>query len=478
MNILHLSAECYPAAKVGGLADVVGALPKYLNKRKVNASVLMPKYGNEWMKNHSFETVYEGNAPLGENKFKFKIQKGENIALGYPLYVIDIPGRFDRPGIYSETETGCSFDDTFERFLSFQIAALDWVKSMSDQPDIIHCHDHHMALLPFMISRSNRYQLIAQIPTVLTVHHAQYHGRFELQKTALLPDFDSKHRGLLEWDRQLNCLAAGLKCCWQISTVSPSYMQQLSEQSNGLEWLFENEQQKSRGILNGIDTAVWDPDSDSLIAQQFNDDTIAEGKLANKKALSRRAGFDLQYPLISYIGRLAHEKGADLLPDLFALFLSAKQPVNILLLGTGDRELHNQFEKLNRQYPDYFHAELDYNETLAHQIYAGSDFLVMPSRVEPCGLNQMYAMQYGTVPIVRNTGGLKDTVIDLNQPDGYGITFDEFTLEAAEQALWRALDLYQKDEQIANLRPRIMGLDFSWNASANDYIKMYSALIE
>lgn len=478
MNILHLSAECYPAAKVGGLADVVGALPKYLNKRKINASVLVPKYGNEWMKNHSFETIYESNAPLGLSKFTFKVQKGDNIALGYPLYVIDIPGRFDRPGIYSDPQTGRSFDDAFERFLSFQITALDWVQSMSTRPDIIHCHDHHTALLPFMLSRSDRYRSIAQIPTVLTVHHAQYHGRFDLKKTALLPNFDGQHRGLLEWDGQLNCLAAGLKCCWQITTVSPSYMQQLSQQSNGLEWLFENEQQKSRGILNGIDTAVWNPASDSLIAQQFNNDTIAEGKLANKKALCRRMGFDLQYPVISYIGRLAREKGADLLPDLFALFLSAKQRVNILLLGTGDRELHHRFKKLNKQYPNYFHAELDYNETLAHQIYAGSDFLLMPSRVEPCGLNQMYAMQYGTVPIVRNTGGLRDTVVDMNKPDGYGITFDEFTLEAAEGAVCRALDLYQNDEQMASLRQQILDLDFSWNASANDYIKMYSALIE
>ncbi|HEX6981972.1 MAG TPA: glycogen synthase [Balneolaceae bacterium] len=475
MKIIHLSAECYPAAKVGGLADVAGALPKYLAKEGADASVMMPKYGTEWIKDHCFETVFKSTALLGDNEFEFRVQRESENTLGFPLYVIDIPGRFDRPGIYSDQD-GIFFSDDFERFVSFQIAALNWLNSTAKKPDIIHCHDHHTGLTPFMLTQSFRYGDIKHIPTVFTVHNAEYQGIFDLNKSDLLPEFNEENVGLLDWDQKLNCLAAGLKSCWKITAVSPSYMEELSHKSRGLEWLFQNEQQKSHGILNGIDEKVWNPATDGFIAHNYSSDDIKKGKAKNKKVLCEQFGLNPEYPLISYIGRLAREKGADLLPDLFQALLESPQKVSFIVLGTGERELHQRFKAMSNFYVGFFDAALDYNEPLAHQIYAGSDFLIMPSRVEPCGLNQMYAMRYGSVPIVRNTGGLKDTVKDISQGEGSGVKFNDFTLESANHALYRALELFQDEDQMSEIRKRIMNLNFSWNASAKEYIRLYNEL--
>lgn len=477
MKIIHVSAECYPVAKVGGLADVVGSLPKYLKADEVDASVIMPKYGNEWVANHHFKNEFESQAPFGDHPFDFSIQREKKDSLGFPLYVADIPHRFERAGIYVDQESGIPYSDEFERFLSFQIGVLDWINQMDKKPDVIHCHDHHSALIPFLVSQSYRYGDLKNIPTVLTVHNGEYQGVFSHAKQHLIPDFDPKNGGLLDWNGKLNCLASGLKTCWRITTVSPSYMKELSYNSHGLEELFRSEQQKSRGIINGIDTEVWDPDTDPMITYHYNKKKTAKGKRKNKKELCEYFGLDPQYPTFSFIGRLVREKGADLLPDLFRTFLESTQSVNFIVLGTGDRALHYQFEAMSDRFVGYFDATLDYNESLAHQIYAGSDFMVMPSRVEPCGLNQMYAMRYGTVPIVRNIGGLKDSVIDIGKPDGYGITFYDFSIQAAAEAIQRGIDLYQQGNKMAGTRKKIMNLDFSWNASAKEYIKLYNELI-
>lgn len=453
-----------------------GSFAQVPEQAGVEASVVMPKYGNEWMREHSFDTVFEGSAPLGEGQFEFRIQREKDDTLGFPLYAVDIPERFDRPGIYNDLYTGNNYGDDFERFASFQIAILDWFNHRREKPEVIHCHDHHTALVPFMLTQCYRYRDMKHIPTVFTVHNGEYHGVYERNNVYMLPQFDQQNIGLVDWNGMLNSLATGLKCCWQITTVSHSYMDELSYDSGGLELLFQNERQKSRGILNGIDTAVWDPESDPMIAHHYNERKTAEGKRKNKKVLCERFGLDPQYPTISYIGRLAYEKGADLLPDLFKTFLESPQSVNFVVLGTGDRELHQRFEAMSDRFVGYFDATLDYNESLAHQIYAGSDFMIMPSRVEPCGLNQMYSMRYGTVPIVRNVGGLKDTVLDISEEDGYGITFDDFTLEAATMAVQRAVNLFQKGRKMSGVIKRIMRLDFSWNASAKEYINMYKEL--
>lgn len=476
MRIIHLSAECYPAAKAGGLADVVGSLPKYLNQLGHQCEVVIPKYDNHWIGSQEYEQVFEGAFSMASDQVKFSVQKMTDDKLGFPFYVIDILGRFDRPGIYIDPWSGHGYWDELERFVSFQIAALEWIKSRKQKPEVVHCHDHHTGLVPFMLSQCNRYREMSEIPTVLTVHNAEYHGEHDLDNFKLLPAFNIDNLGLLDWDGRLNSLAAGLKSAWKITTVSENYMSELAEESSGLEELFRLERKKSTGIVNGIDTEVWDPSTDELIEYNFSYRNRKKGKAENKKYLCKEFDLNPELPTISFIGRLVREKGADLLPDLFKRVMYSDQEVNFVLLGTGDPQLHQIFARMESDHMGYFDATLEYNEKLAHQMYAGSDFILMPSRVEPCGLNQMFAMRYGTVPIVRSVGGLKDTVVDISEKDGYGITFDEFSLEAASNAIDRAVKLYVDSPQHSDVLSRIMKLDFSWKRSAQEYIKMYKAL--
>lgn len=476
MQILHISAECYPAAKVGGLADVTGSLPKYLNESGESCEVLIPKYDTEWLSAQDFEVVHEGSLRMGNDTQYFSIQCLRSQDLGFPLYVIDIPGRMDRPGIYIDPWTGHGYWDEFERFLSFQIAALEWIMKRDHQPDIIHCHDHHTGLIPFMLQQCNRFRKLSQTPTVLTVHNAEYHGTRHRNDFKLLPAFNIEHIGLLDWNGELNSLAAGLKCAWKITTVSKSYMKELSENSNGLEALFQNEAQKSIGILNGIDSGLWDPSTDAYLHHNFSYRSRKAGKLKNKKQLCEMFGLNPTLPTIVFIGRLVREKGADLLPDLFQTFMESDEEVNFILLGTGDPQLHRIFERMQNDHIGYFDATLKYNEELAHQMYAGADFILMPSRVEPCGLNQMFAMRYGTVPIVRGVGGLKDTVKDISKKNGYGILFKDFLLQDAEDAIHRAIALYHDSTKFSAAIGRVMKLDFSWNRSAQEYLNVYQSL--
>ena len=220
--------------------------------------------------------------------------------------------------------------------------------------------------------------------------------------------------------------SSALKCSWQITTVSDSYMKELGVSSSGLDSLFQQECLKSRGIVNGIDNEIWDPFIDPLIEHNYNSRTVKSGKRKNKEILCKQFGLNPELPTVAFIGRLVREKGADLLPDLIRNFMSDQPTINFILLGTGDPILHEIFSRMVDDHFGYFDATLAYNEQLAHQMYAGSDFILMPSRVEPCGLNQMFAMRYGTIPIVRSVGGLLDTVRDIDEGNGFGIRFDEF----------------------------------------------------
>lgn len=478
MKIIHISTECYPVAKVGGLADVVGSLPKYLIDEGEYAEVIMPKYANNWTLEHKFETVYSNSFNFWGEEIVFEVQNLTNNKLGFPLYVINIPGKFDRPGVYIDPWSGHPYWDEKDRFISFQIAALEYINSTEVLPDIVHCHDHHTGLIPFMMSECNRYRELAEIPTLITVHNAEYQGKYDIDSYKLLPAFNIDKLGLLDWDGALNSLASALKSAWRITTVSKSYMNELQAQDHGLQELFKHEQLKSLGIINGIDDQVWNPATDPLLDYNFSFRNRKSGKRKNKESLCKEFNIDPNLPTISFIGRLVREKGADLLPDLIASFKEKKRKVNFVLLGTGDPQLHEVFSNMADNYVGFFDATLEYNEKLAHQMYAGSDFILMPSRVEPCGLNQMFAMRYGTIPIVRAVGGLKDSVIDIKQEDGYGICFDKFNLENAEEAINRALDLFEKQSVFNQVRSKVMKLDFSWNQSAKKYINVYKQLIQ
>lgn len=476
MQILHISAECYPAAKVGGLADVTGSLPKYLNDSGQHCEVLIPKYETEWITLQKFDIIFEGTLRIGNQDEQFSIQRLTSKDLGFPLLVVDIPGKFDRPGVYIDPWSGHAYWDEFERFLSFQIAALEWLLKGDRKPDIIHCHDHHTGLIPFMVKQCNRFRELEETPTILTVHNAEYHGTRNREDYTLLPAFNIENIGLLDWNGELNSLAAGLKCAWKITTVSETYMNELSDNSNGLEKLFENEAAKSTGILNGIDTEIWDPSTDEYLDIKYSYRNRKSGKHKNKIQLCQKFGLNPALPTIVFIGRLVREKGADLLPDLFKSFMKRGEEVNFILLGTGDPQLHRIFENMQSDHIGYFDATLKYNEKLAHQMYAGADFILMPSRVEPCGLNQMFAMRYGTIPIVRGVGGLKDTVVDISKQGGYGIIFNDFILHEAEDAIRRAIALYHNSSKLREVIGRVMKLDFSWKRSAQEYLKVYQSL--
>ena len=477
MHIIHVSVECYPVAKVGGLADVVGALPKYQNIAGDESWVVMPAYQVPWIEKHDFEIVHKGHANIGPSWFRYTIGREKNDILGFPLYVIDIPGRYDRPGVYVDPSSGYGYWDEFERYLSFQVAFLQWLNSFENRPDIVHCHDHHTALIPFMMTSCPEFVGLAQIPTVLTIHNGEYHGWHDFGKRHLLPYFDASRTGFLEWGGRLNSLSAGIRTCWALTTVSPSYMEELKISSGGLEHLIRSEEGKAVGIVNGIDTEVWNPETDPLIEANYSGKTVEAGKRENKEVLCNSFNLDPTRPTFAFIGRLVKEKGADLLPALISNYLEQGHQVNFVILGTGDPELHFKFNEMSRQFVGYFDSSLQYNEKLAHQIYAGTDFLLMPSRVEPCGLNQMYSLRYGTIPIVRSIGGLRDTVIDFGDRGGYGIRFNQFSVGDLWHSLLRAEALFSDKKQFINLQKRAISLDFSWNKSAKEYIQLYKKLI-
>lgn len=474
MKILHISAECYPAAKAGGLGDVVGALPKYLNQAGAAASVIIPKYSTKWLNSQKYKTLYVGSIDHFNRKVPFAIQEVENVDLGFPLYVIDLPGLFDREGIYMGP--GGAYRDESERAIYFQEAVLQWIFQMEDKPDILHCHDHHCALIPFIINYCPDYRSLHKMPTVFTIHNGEYQGAFSWGKEYLLPTYYPNDRGYLDWNNTINPMAAAIKCCWGLTTVSEGYMEELRRDSNGLEWLFNKESFKSKGILNGIDTQVWDPKKDELIEHPLKR-SLPSFKKKNKEALKEYYNFDEDLPIITFIGRLVGEKGADLLPELITRFLQSGGRASFLLLGTGEPALESIFAEMKHRYAPYFDARLEYNEKIAHQLYAGSDFLIMPSRVEPCGLNQLYALRYGTIPMVRSIGGLKDSILDIGFENGYGITFDHFSVSSAFSSLVRATELYKDKKGFDAVRKRTMALDFSWEKSAKEYMGIYESMV-
>ena len=468
MKIVHISAECYPIAKVGGLADVVGALPKYQNKGEVTSQVIMPFYNNKFTQEHNFKSIYEGKVNFGNRSLNFEIVTLENTNLGFELFLVDIPELLFTDYVYSENDT--------ERFMAFQIAALDWIIQNQTLPDVIHCHDHHTGLIPFMMSHSNKFRLLKHTPSVFTIHNAQYQGWFSHDKKDLIPAFPASHIGLLDWDHCINPLATAIKCSWRVTTVSPSYMEELKLKANGLESLISSESQKCVGILNGIDTKVWDPETDDMIEANYGIANCDKGKLASKVELCEKFGLDTEKPLFVFIGRLVEEKGADLFNDVFDMALE-KLDISILLLGSGNKKVEEQLVTLTKKYPEKYNAYIGYDETLSHKMYAGADYLLMPSRVEPCGLNQMYSLRYGTIPIVNKIGGLKDTVVDISE-GGFGFTHTDNTVSGIFNSIERASTFYTDSSEFKKTRKVIMKIDHSWDESAQQYINLYKSLIQ
>jgi starch synthase len=470
MEILHVSAECYPVAKAGGLGDVVGALPKYQTGLGHVAKVVMPMYRTKFLYDNQFDVVHKGYTHLGDWWFNYTVIKESTNKLGFDLYLVDIYGLLDREKIYG-------YGDDTERFTAFQVAVVDWLSAWKHHPDIVHVHDHHTALIPFMLKYCYAYRHLQGIPTVLTIHNAEYQGWMGWNESKYIPAWDAWQGGMLSWNGSINRLASGIKCAWKVTTVSPTYLAEMRQHANGLEALLEYEKGKCSGILNGIDSVVWDPATDIYLQHHYNQDTAAEGKQRNKQQLCERFSLDPKKPLITFIGRLVGEKGADLLPQAIEdSFYYVGRKMNFLILGSGFPVIEARLQAMKGLSRGDYNTYIGYDEELSHQIYAGADFILMPSRVEPCGLNQLYALRYGTVPVVRNTGGLHDTVVDYGDKNGYGIRFNHSTVGDFTHGIFRSVELYQQPGMLQEIRARMMQLDFSWETSVRSYLELYASM--
>lgn len=467
MTIYHLSMECYPVAKVGGLADVVGALPKYQNKIEgIDAKVVMPYYQKPFVHENEFLLVFDGLIHQGPDMLQVQVLQEKNKILGFDLFLIKIPGVLDRENPYG-------YRDESYQFLAFQHALLHWLCAMKIRPDVLHCHDYHTGLIPFMIEHCPEFRPLKGVKTIGTIHNGEYQGQMRWNMLHYFPWIDGHtDLRLLDWDGFINPLATMLKCCHAFNAVSGGYMQELFYQFKGLESLVQQEHQKAYGIINGIDTEVWDPETDDFLDYNFSISNAQHGKWLNKKELCEQYGLNPDLPLFGFIGRFAGEKGADLLPEI--VWKSIQQTygaLNIIILGSGNKYLEEKLGELSYHYSN-FAVDLGYKEFLSHKIYASADFLLMPSRVEPCGLNQMYAMRYGTVPVVRYTGGLRDTVQDITS-GGAGINFGNATSDDTVHAMHRAINYYYDRNLMTNLVHANMNFDFSWEKSAANYVTLY-----
>ena len=471
MVIVHVSAECYPMAKAGGLGDVVGAIPKYQNKQGDKGMVIMPMYKTPFLLENNWEVQFKGNAHLGNWFFDYTIIKESTGKLGYDLYLVDINGLLDRPKIYG-------YADDIDRFIGFQVAVVNWLIHWTELPSIVHCHDHQAGLIPFMMKYCYDYQKLEKVKTVLSIHNAQYQGTMGWDKSILIPRWDIHKKGLLEWGDCINSLAAAVKCADKITTVSPSYMQQLTTASNGLELLFKNEIGKCVGILNGIDNEIWNPATDTMVPFHYDSITVLKGKQKNKNALCAKYHLDNTKPLIVFIGRLVAEKAADVLPGAIQHALDKTNcGANFFIIGAGDTATESALNYLVQLYPGQYNTFIGYDEKIGHEAYAAADFLLMPSRVEPCGLNQLYALRYGTIPMVRDTGGLHDTVTDMGDAGGFGIKFLHASEADIVYSIERAIDVYKNKKQMNAMIQIAMQMDHSWESVMNAYNKVYQSIV-
>lgn len=467
MTIFHLSTECYPVAKVGGLADVAGALPKYQNKIKdIDAKVVMPWYNKHFVYDYDFEVVFDGFIHQGSNMLQVQVLKETTNVLGFELYMVKIPGLLDRENPYG-------YQDESFQFLAFQHGILHWLSAMKIRPDVLHCHDYHTGLIPFMVENCYEFEFLKGVKTIGTIHNGEYQGMMGWDMVSYMPAFDHYKWGLLDWNGFINPLASMIKCCYAFTTVSEGYLEELFVSFKGLESLVREEFSKAYGIINGIDTDVWNPETDPMIDFNFTIKNALKIKKKNKLKLCKEYGLNPELPLFAFIGRFATEKGADLLPDV--IWRSIKQSfggLNIIVLGSGNEYVERQMKELNTVYSN-FATDIGYKEHLSHKIYASADFLLMPSRVEPCGLNQMYAMRYGTVPVVSYTGGLRDTVKDIST-GGSGLNFTYPGVDDIIHAMSRGLNIYKDKAQMENLVLSNMKFDFAWEKSAEKYIALYN----
>ncbi|MDZ7369665.1 MAG: glycogen synthase GlgA [candidate division KSB1 bacterium] len=485
-RVLFLSSEVAPFAKTGGLADVSSSLPKALFELDHDIRVIMPKYGVISERRHILrEVIRLKRIPVRMGGLEY-VTSARSAFLPnskVQIYFLDYKPFFGRHDLYVDSTSHADFPDNAERFMLFCRSVLEIIRLLHWQPQIIHCNDWQTAMIPWLL----KYEFaddpfFAGIRTILTVHNMAYQGSFPrevMPKIGLDPNRQESEEAVI-YDR-VNFLKAGILSANLITTVSPTYareIQEIQELGAGLGEILKARSQDLYGILNGIDETVWNPETDTFLPYKYSAATL-DLKLKNKQVLLERAGLpiDEKTPVIGMVSRLVEQKGFDLVIEAFEKLMSLN--CRLVVLGEGEAGYVEFFKEAMKRFPQQTAAFFDLNEELAHLIEAGSDMFLMPSRFEPCGLNQMYSMKYGTLPIVRKTGGLADTVIDfISDPErGTGFVFEPYTANALLAAVQNALFTYRDERTWRKIQKRAMKMDFSWKASAENYSKIYQQLL-
>jgi starch synthase len=486
LSILMVSAEAHPFAKVGGLADVIGALPRALEGLGHEVKIAIPYYGTIKQKGFEVTEVAEAgvfDVALGEKTYPAKVYRTQLPDSRVEVLLIENERYLDRNGVYSDAETGEPYSDNAERFTFFARAVLGMLKATGWTPDIINCHDHQTGFIPAWIALApGTHALPESLRTVFTIHNLAYQGEYP-KKVGRLAGFDEdvmKPMGGIEFRGKVNLMKAGINFSDTITTVSPTYAREIQteEFGCGLEGILKHRSEDVVGILNGADYSVWNPEADKLIPAKYNAKN-PKGKAKCRKHLLERTGLNLDddMPLVGIVSRLVSQKGFDILCEDFDRIMELD--IGMVILGLGDKAYHELLTALAAKYEGRVAVLLDFNEELAHQIEAGSDMFLMPSRYEPCGLNQMYSMKYGTIPVVRATGGLADSVTDYDaSADSTGFAFTEYTAEALYQALKRARRVFADRDAWKQLMRRAMTLDLSWGTSARAYEDVYRKTLQ
>jgi len=481
-KICFVASEVTPLAKTGGLADVAGALGRYLHDRGHDVRLFMPHYSTIDLRGQTpvaVPGIHQVVVHLGSRQVEFSLLSTTLPGSGMPVYLVDCPQFFARDSLYSNAA------DEHQRFFLFQIAVVESCQRMRFQPDVIHCNDWHASLLPLLLRTRYAWDaLFARTRTLLTIHNIGYQGVFPastatelgLDATPGLLDAGELSRSSINWLRQGILLADG------VSTVSPTYAKEICtpEGGYGLDDALRARALPALGILNGVDYDEWNPEIDRLLPHHYSaDQPGGKGKL--KAELQQRFGLQREsdVPLAGIVSRLTAQKGFDLLFDTLPGILDSR-PLQVAILGSGEPRYVSFFTSLVRRYPGRVAFHTGYHEELAHLIEAGSDMFIMPSLYEPCGLNQMYSLKYGTVPVVRRTGGLADSVQmwDPQSGQGTGIVFNDFDGPAMQWALSTALDLYGDRKTWSRIMRNAMTQDFSWKIQGREYEHLYERLIE
>lgn len=472
MKVLYAASEALPFIASGGLGDVAGSLPHALRKRLIGCRVVLPMY--DTIKQELKDTmkfITHISVPVAWRRQYCGIFEAKYNGVIY--YLIDNQYYFKRDTIYGH------YDDA-ERFAFFSRAVLEIIPYIDFKPDIIHCNDWQTALTPVyysaMYANSPGYE---NIKTIFTIHNIQYQGVYGKELLEDVLGIPADKASLLEYDGCINFMKGAIECADKVTTVSPSYADEILDPwySHGLDSILNERRYKLRGILNGIDTVGYDPATDKCIKANFSADDIS-GKKIDKEELQKEMGLPVKpgVPVIGMVTRLVSHKGLDLVKGILDELLATSE-MQLVVLGSGDYEYESYFRWIAEKYPDKVGLRIGFVPELARKIYAGADMFLMPSKSEPCGLSQMVALRYGTVPIVRETGGLRDSITDCGDGKGNGFTFKSYNAHDMLDAIRRALTLYYNGNW-NELVLRALNCDFSWGRSANAYIRLYKETLK